>query len=239
MEQPNVGDPTILSTHFQEMVDAYFTIRYRYEAALKEIKTKLEIMDSEFEVQHQRNPIHHLKTRLKTTKSIWDKLKRKNILPSLSSAVENIFDIAGIRVVCSYVEDVYYVARMLASHDDVQVIRVKDYIKEPKSNGYRSLHMIIEVPIFLSGGKEIIPVEVQIRTIAMDLWASLEHHLRYKGASALPREVEMELSSTAADLMFLDQRMQKLLAKVEKLPDHYDEIQTEAGTPIPLSLSDD
>lgn len=239
MEQPIGNHFSVLPDHFQQMVDDYFSVRYRYEAALKEVQTKLEIMDAEFQVHHARNPIHHLHSRLKSTQSIWNKLKRKNIIPSLTAAVDNIFDIAGMRVVCSYVEDVYYVARMLASQDDVHVMQVKDYIKHPKSNGYRSLHMIIEIPIFLSTGKENIPVEVQIRTIAMDLWASLEHHLRYKEASALPQEVEMDLASTAADLMFLDERMQQLLAKVENLPVHEEEIHTDPADPAIVPLLDD
>ena len=142
-------------------------------AAIKEIQTKLEILDDEFQMRHRRNPIHHMQSRLKTIQSMLEKLKRKNYEVSINSAVKNLQDIAGIRVICSYVQDVYTIANLLVSQDDVHLVRMADYIREPKPNGYRSLHLIVEIPVFLSEGRILVPVEVQIRTIAMDFWASL------------------------------------------------------------------
>ena len=143
-----------MTTDFQRMVDEFFTLQCRYSAAMREVQTKLEILDDEFQMKHRRNPIHHIENRLKTISSMMEKLRRKNFAVSMASAVENLFDIAGIRVICSYVEDVYTVARLLTSQDDIRVLRTRDYIKEPKENGYRSLHLIVEVPIFLSNGNE-------------------------------------------------------------------------------------
>ena len=146
-----------------------------------------------------------------------EKLQRKNCDISIESAVKNLMDIAGIRVICSYVHDVYTIAKLLIDQDDIRLLRMRDYIENPKDNGYRSLHLIVEVPVFLAEGRIEVPVEVQIRTIAMDLWASLEHALRYKAPGAVPESISMELQQTATDIAAIDQRMQSIYDRVEAL----------------------
>ena len=168
-----------------------------YEGAMYEISTKLEILDSEFQVQFSHNPIHHLERRLKSTESILGKLDRRGLPYTVEAIRDNLFDVAGIRVICNYRDDVYSVANYLSAQSDIQVLRVKDYIRNPKQNGYRSLHVIYAVPVFLSSGAHYTPVEVQFRTIAMDYWASLEHALRYK--TDLPDDKHAEHSQTLLD----------------------------------------
>lgn len=206
-----------LSAEFQQMVDEFFTVQCRYQAAIREVQTKLEILDDEFQMKHKRNPIHHMQTRMKSIQSIMEKLQRKHESVSIASAVTNLTDIAGVRVICSYIQDIYTVADLLTSQDDVKVLRVRDYIKDPKPNGYRSLHLVLEIPVFLSEGRILVPVEVQIRTIAMDFWASLEHSLRYKAEGQVTEEVSRELLQTASDIAALDQRMQRIHDKVDAM----------------------
>lgn len=208
-----------LPAEFESMMSEFLAVRCRYEAAIREVRTKLEILDMEFQMRHSRNPIHHMHTRMKTMPSIADKLRRKGVPATLAAMTETLTDIAGVRVICSYIDDVYAVAELLTSQDDVRVIRTRDYIAHPKANGYRSLHLVIEVPIFLREGKQLVPVEVQLRTIAMDLWASLEHQLRYKGASDVPDDIADELQSAADGLAALDERMQSIHARLSALPD--------------------
>ncbi|MGN0777556.1 MAG: GTP pyrophosphokinase family protein [Aristaeellaceae bacterium] len=206
-----------LSNEFQRMVDEFFTVQCRYQAAIREVQTKLENLDDEFQMKHRRNPIHHMQTRMKSIQSMMEKLQRKHEDISIASAVANLTDIAGVRVICSYIQDIYTVADLLTSQDDVTVIRVRDYIKQPKSNGYRSLHLVLEIPVFLSEGRVCVPVEVQIRTIAMDFWASLEHSLRYKAQGEVTDEVAQELQKTAEDIAALDWRMQNIHDKVDAM----------------------
>lgn len=206
-----------LSAEFQQMVDEFFTVQCRYQAAIREVQTKLEILDDEFQMKHKRNPIHHMQTRMKSIQSMMEKLQRKHETISIASAVTNLTDIAGVRVICSYIQDIYTVADLLTSQDDVKVLRVRDYIKDPKPNGYRSLHLVLEIPVFLSEGRILVPVEVQIRTIAMDFWASLEHSLRYKAEGQVTEEVSRELLQTASDIAALDQRMQRIHDKVDAM----------------------
>ena len=151
-----------------------------YRCAIMEVETKFKVLNEQFSLQYDRNPIETIKTRLKSPEGIVKKIKRKDLPFSLQSIEENINDIAGIRVICSFPEDIYLLAECLLKQDDITLIEVKDYIKNPKESGYRSLHLIIEVPIFLENEKKNMKVEVQLRTIAMDFWASLEHKLRYK-----------------------------------------------------------
>ena len=199
------------------MMDEFFSIQCRYSAAMKEVQTKLEILDDEFQMKHRRNPIHHIESRLKSIQSIMGKLKRKNFSLSMQSAVDNLKDIAGIRVICSYVEDVYTVARLLTTQDDVKLIATRDYIRNPKPNGYRSLHLIVEIPVFLQEGRIMVPVEVQIRTIAMDFWASLEHNLRYKAAGHVPEDICQELYEVGQDIAALDVKMQSIHDRIDAL----------------------
>ena len=202
---------------FQRMMDEFLAIQCRYSAAMKEVQTKLEILDDEFQMKHRRNPIHHIESRLKSIQSIMGKLKRKQFSISMHSAVENLKDIAGIRVICSYVEDVYTVARLLTTQDDVKLAEMRDYIQNPKPNGYRSLHLIVEIPVFLQEGRIMVPVEVQLRTIAMDFWASLEHNLRYKAAGHVPEDICQELHEVGQDIAKLDVKMQSIHDRIDEL----------------------
>ncbi len=207
----------LMSNEFQHMVDEFFAVQCRYQAAIRQVQTKLEILDDEYQMRFRRDPIHSIQSRMKTIQSMMDKLRRRGQTVSIESAVENLYDIAGMRVVCSYIQDIYTVADALTSQDDIRVIRVRDYIKQPKANGYRSLHLVVEVPVFLSTGRVLVPVEVQIRTIAMDFWATLEHTLRYKVAAEVPQDVSDELLQTAWDITALDQRMQRIHDRVEAI----------------------
>ena len=206
-----------MSTEFQRMMDDFLSIQCRYSAAMKEVQTKLEILDDEFQMKHRRNPIHHIESRLKSIHSIVEKLGRKQHAVSMQSAVENLNDIAGIRVICSYVQDVYTVARLLTTQDDVRLKEMRDYIQHPKPNGYRSLHLIIEIPVFLQEGRILVPVEVQIRTIAMDFWASLEHDLRYKARGHVPQDICAELQQVGQDIAVLDDKMQTIHDRIDLL----------------------
>ncbi len=165
-----------------------------YRCAIMEVETKFRVLDEQFSLQYDDNPIESIKSRIKSYDSILRKLKRKGISFDLDSIQNEIFDIAGIRVICSFEKDIYMLADYLLAQDDITLIERKDYIKNPKPSGYRSLHLIVEVPIFLSTGKKMMKVEVQLRTIAMDFWASLEHKLRYK-KNLSPKQLEM-LSDT-------------------------------------------
>lgn len=206
-----------LSGEFQKMVSEFFSVQCRYQAAIREVQTKLEILDEEFQMRHSRNPIHHMQSRMKTIPSMMEKLRRRNEHISVASAVEHLTDIAGIRVVCYYIEDIYTIANLLTSQDDIRVLKWRDYIKEPKENGYRSLHLVVEVPVFLAEGRTPVPVEVQIRTIAMDFWASLEHSLRYKAVGQVPEEISDELAQAAEDIAALDVKMQSIRMRVDEL----------------------
>ena len=172
-------------------------IMMMYTCAIREVRTKLEVLNDELSVRNQRNPIEMIKFRVKKPESIIEKLHRRNLPVSLESVVNNLDDVAGIRVICSFIDDIYEVADMLIRQDDVHVIAIKDYLKHPKSNGYRSYHMIIEVPVFFSDRKKPMRVEVQIRTIAMDFWASLDHQLKYKKELVDGTDISRELKDCA------------------------------------------
>ena len=179
-----------------------------YNAALKELSTKLDVLNDEFMVRFDHNPIHNIQTRLKSVQSIASKLIKRGFEVSTESARANIFDIAGIRVICPYIDDIYTVANMLLQQPDVVLIEKKDYIEKPKSNGYRSLHLILNTPVCLSDRTEMVPVEVQLRTMAMDFWASLEHQLRYKTDNVIPEELADRLKRCAEISADLDGEMQ-------------------------------
>ena len=182
-------------------------IMMMYGCALREVQTKLEVLNDELSVRYNRNPIEFIKTRVKKPLSIVNKLQRRGLEVSIESMVENLNDVAGIR-------DIYDVARWLSSQDDIRLLQVKDYIKNPKPNGYRSLHLIVEVPVFFSKGRQMMRVEVQIRTIAMDFWASLEHQLSYKKDVPHSEEIGAELKECAEVISHTDQRMQEIREKI-------------------------
>lgn len=189
-----------------------------YRCAIMEVETKFKVLDEQFSLEYDRNPIESIKSRLKSYESIIKKLKDKDLPFSLEAIQENIRDVAGIRVICSFPEDIYMLADCLLSQDDVKLIEKKDYIENPKKSGYRSLHLIIEVPIFLRNEKKSMKVEVQLRTIAMDFWASLEHKLRYK-KNIDPKENEMlgkELLECSEISATLDKRMEEIRDRIEK-----------------------
>ena len=189
-----------------------------YRCAIMEVETKFKVLNEEFSLQYDRNPIEGIKTRLKSKEGIVRKLNRKDLPFSLKSIEENIKDVAGVRVICSFPEDIYMLADCLLNQDDIKLIEKKDYIKNPKKSGYRSLHLIIEVPIFLKNEKKRMKVEVQLRTIAMDFWASLEHKLRYK-KNINPEEAEIigkELLECSEISASLDKRMEEIRNRIDK-----------------------
>ena len=181
-----------------------------YKCAIMEVETKLNVLNEEFSLQHDRNPINTIKTRLKSILSITEKLERNNLTLTAENIEEHLHDVAGIRVICSFTDDVYIIANALLKQDDITLIRKKDYIAHPKENGYRSLHLLVNVPIFLADEKKIMKVEVQLRTIAMDVWASLEHQLRYKKNVHFSDEMAQELKKCADLSAELDYRMERL-----------------------------
>lgn len=181
-----------------------------YQFALDEVNTKINILKDEFTYIHDYNPIEHVKSRLKSPESILNKIIKKECPLSLDSIKENIRDIAGIRINVSFISDIYEISKMLSSQKDIRVIEYKDYIKNPKPNGYQSLHMILEIPIFMSDREELVNVEVQIRTIAMDFWASLEHKIYYKYNKGIPKELRQELKEAADVAAQLDKKMERL-----------------------------
>ena len=195
---------------FGQLLKDYFTIQNVYSAAIKEMSTKLEILDSEFHFRYKRNPIHNIQTRLKSPQSIFNKLLKKGLDSDLKTVTDNITDIAGIRVICQYIDDIYTIAELLTNQDDVTVVRVSDYIKRPKENGYRSLHIVVNIPVFFSDRKEHVNVEIQIRTIAMDYWASLEHELKYKNPESVPAEIKAKLLECAETIAETDKKMQDI-----------------------------
>ena len=187
-----------------------------YRCALMEIETKFNVLNEEYSLQFDRNPISSIKTRLKSPISIKEKLERNDFPVTTESIEQNLNDVAGIRVICSFPEDVYALANALLRQDDIVLVKKKDYIKNPKDNGYRSLHLIVAVPIFLSCEKRIMKVEIQLRTIAMDFWASLEHQLRYKKDTEFTEDMMKELYECAKVSADLDMRMDELRKKCDR-----------------------
>ena len=188
----------------------FLQFEHLYSSAVREIQTRLEVLNEEFSVRYDHNPIHHVESRLKSTGSIIEKLRRKGLEISMESAKKNINDIAGIRVVCCYIDDVYRVEEMLLRQSDMELVKRQDYIETPNYNGYRSLHLDLRVPIYLSDRTESVLVEVQLRTVAMDFWASLEHKIHYKFEGDAPENIKNELVECARMVSDLDARMLSL-----------------------------
>lgn len=195
----------------------FIELEHLYESAIREVKTKLEILDSEFKSKYDYNPIHHIEDRLKSPQSILGKLNKKGLPFTCEAARSSLNDIAGVRVICNYIEDIYTVSDLLTMQDDVQLIKRKDYISEPKPNGYRSLHLVIATPVYLSDRKELVNVEVQIRTIAMDFWASLEHELKYKTDTAVSSELALQLKECAETIAATDEKMQNIYRTLKQI----------------------
>lgn len=192
---------------YYEDVDSWKTVMFLYNAALKEVGTKLEILNDEFQHVHKYNPIEHIKTRIKKPESIVKKLKKYGHESTIENMVKYVNDIAGVRLICSFTSDIYRLAAMIGNQSDLKVLSIKDYIKNPKASGYKSYHMLVSVPIFLSDSVVETKVEIQIRTIAMDFWASLEHKIYYKFEGHAPEYISHELKECADMVAALDDRM--------------------------------
>ena len=193
-----------------------------YQCAILEVQTKLEVLDKEFSARYKRNPISSIESRVKSPMSIFRKLKKNNLEINVKNITRNLNDVAGIRVIYNFIDDIYDVVKLLGKQDDIRVVSTKDYIRNPKANGYRSYHMIVEIPVFFAKGKQFMRVEVQIRTIAMNFWASLEHQLRYKKDIESIEgidEISRELLEAADIIAETDQKMQEIKNKIEKVLD--------------------
>ena len=196
--------------------ERYKRLLMQYQCAILEVETKFRVLNTEFSLHHKRNPIESIKTRLKSPHSIVEKVQRKGWELSPEVIEANMADIAGVRVICSFPEDIYFLANRLMQQDDIVVVEVKDYIANPKPNGYRSLHLILEVPIFLSDRKKYVRAEVQLRTIAMDFWASLEHKLKYKQDIEQADRIADELKKCADTICQVDNRMQEIRRMIDR-----------------------
>ncbi len=202
----------------EENAKPYRELMAFYRCASMEVETKFRVLDEQLSLEKEHNPIESIKTRLKSPESIVQKMNRKKIPLNIRALEENIFDVAGVRVICAFPEDIYFLADCLLKQDDIRLVEKKDYIENPKPSGYRSLHLIVEVPIFLKNEKRLMKVEVQLRTIAMDFWASLEHKLRYK-KDIEPRllgELSDELVQSSQESARLDMKMQQIRQKIEE-----------------------
>lgn len=204
---------------FYDEVEEWNRTLLVYEAALKEVSTKIEILNSEFKLAHRYNPIEHVTSRIKTPQSIAKKMRHNQRELTVENIVKYINDVAGIRIICSFTSDIYRIADLIRKQNDVKVLKVKDYIMKPKGNGYTSYHMIISVPIFLSDTMIETKVEIQIRTIAMDFWASLEHKMYYKFEGNAPEHIRRELRECADIVAFLDKKMLALNEEIKKFSD--------------------
>ena len=198
----------------RDFVKGYMRLARLYRGAMMEVSTKLEILDEEFSVTNDHNPIHHMECRLKTAESTVNKLRRKGCEVSTQNIMEHIQDVAGIRVICNYTDDIYSLAKVIEKHRDFTLLRKVDYIASPKENGYRSLHLVIEVPVTISDVILRLPVEIQLRTIAMDMWASLEHELQYKANRNPSPENTARLRECADELSAIDAKMREISRSV-------------------------
>ncbi|WP_433957118.1 GTP pyrophosphokinase [Cytobacillus horneckiae] len=227
MDQNLVDTNEILKTLKKELMR--FMLSYKF--ALEEINTKIDILKQEFQYFHDYNPIEHVKSRLKSPESILRKIERKGDEFTIESIQKNIRDIAGVRITCSFISDIYAIKDMIANQKDVTLVECKDYIKNPKPNGYQSMHLIVQVPVFMSDGEQKVFVEIQIRTIAMDFWASLEHKIYYKYDKEIPAYMKKELSEAAETAAQLDRKMESIHLQMNKLKElnhdagHIEELQ--------------
>ena len=223
------GGKDLLLGQAMDLLDGvldYKELMMGYACAIKEINTKFEVLDTEFEVRYKRNPISSIQTRLKSQTSILEKMARMGIPPTRENIEEHLNDIAGIRVICAYIDDIYLLADALTRQDDIKLIRRKDYISNPKPNGYRSLHLIISVPIFFAESVKEVKAEVQIRTIAMDFWASLEHQIKYKQNVEHAEKVIARLKECADEIAHVDETMQQIRMEMDKIQENSTDAET-------------
>ena len=201
----------------EDLQQQIMDINLLYSAAIREVSTKLDVLGDDFRMKHSYVPIHHMQSRLKSFESLMDKAERYGIedpIHNLDTVRAEVFDIAGIRVVCNYREDIYTMSELLLKQSDVDLIKIKDYCKNPKPSGYRSLHVVISIPVFLVNSKTTVPVEIQFRSIAMDTWASLEHELIYKNKGALTEDIQKQLTQCAKTLSDVDEQMERIRHQV-------------------------
>ena len=201
----------------EDLQQQIMDINLLYSAAIREVSTKLDVLGDDFRMKHSYVPIHHMQSRLKSFESLMDKAERYGIedpIHNLDTVRAEVFDIAGIRVVCNYREDIYTMSELLLKQSDVDLIKIKDYRKNPKPSGYRSLHVVISIPVFLVNSKTTVPVEIQFRSIAMDTWASLEHELKYKNKGALTEDIQKQLTQCAKTLSDVDEQMERIRHQV-------------------------
>ncbi|MBD5499154.1 MAG: GTP pyrophosphokinase family protein [Lachnospiraceae bacterium] len=198
-------------------IDSWNEVNLIYSAALKQVQTKMEVLNDEFQHVHRYNPIEHIKSRIKTPESIVKKLKRKGYESTIDNMVKYVDDIAGIRIICSFTSDIYRIAEMIGEQKDIKFLSIKDYITYPKASGYKSYHMLVAVPVYLSNKMVETKVEIQIRTVAMDFWASLEHKMHYKFEGDAPEYIKNELIACAKMVSDLDARMLSLNEKISGL----------------------
>lgn len=211
-------DPEVMLAHARELIDEFARVLLYYQFGIDEVSTKVDILRREFERTYDYSPIEHVRARLKSPDSLIQKALRRGTELTVPAIRADIRDIAGIRITCSFVSDVYWIAEMISAQPDLRLLETKDYIAHPKPNGYRSLHLIVEVPVFLSQHTEHVAVELQIRTIAMDFWASMEHKLAYKYSSDMPAELAAEIDDAARVAADLDARMGRLRDEVRPRP---------------------
>ena len=214
------SQPSINKEALEELRIKYTRFGLTYKFALEEISTKVNILKEEFRLMHDYNPIEHVNTRVKSVESLLKKVQKKNLPLSLEVIQENIKDIAGIRITCSFVSDIYRISEMIQAQSDIEVVEVKDYIQQPKSNGYQSLHIIMKIPVFMSDRTINVYVEMQIRTIAMDFWASLEHKIYYKYNKQIPEYLTRQLKEAANTVAELDRKMEHINKEVNILKEN-------------------
>lgn len=222
---PDTGDlPQVINQAILNKPDDFYKLAFEfqqimmiYESAIKQIETKLDILNKENKVSGRRNPIETVKSRIKSPQSIAGKLQKKCLPVSFQVMVENLDDIAGVRVICPYISDIYKVRDTLLKQPDINLIKEKDYIKEPKESGYRSLHLVVEIPVYLSDTTHDVRVEIQLRTIAMDFWACLEHELHYKTTTKVPDSIRRELFRVAETIAMTDREMEEIAVELLSL----------------------
>ena len=203
--------------NIQDFISDFKNFNLKYIAAMNETVTKIKILNEDFKTKYKHSPIDHIESRIKTVESLVNKMIKNQVPFDLNNLENNIFDIAGVRVVCSFISDIFTIVDMIEKNEDITVLRTKDYINNPKKSGYRSYHMILKVPIYLTTGREEVIVELQIRTMAMDFWASLEHQIKYKYDGVIPDEVKEELVECANSIYETDEKMMKLNKRVQQI----------------------
>ena len=218
-QEQETGEVTVFTSSLRENHDALKEFRILmqlYSAGINTVKNKLQTLDEEFHAKYDYNPIHHIESRLKEPRSIFDKMQRLGLPITLEGMQVGLSDIAGVRVICNYIDDAETIAELLLRQDDVELVKKSDYIQHPKESGYRSLHLVVSVPVYLSESTQRVPVEIQIRTIAMDCWASLEHHLAYKSDGVIPEDLRYRLRICAMAIAEVDEEMQAIKKEIEE-----------------------